>query len=57
MWPMEDIFAILPTNFGKSFIFQLFPQVIRKNVFDKWKIRRRLHDHGGFLALAYGRSS
>ena len=23
---MKDVFAILPTSFGKSLIFQLFPQ-------------------------------
>ena len=25
---MEDVFAVIPTGFGKSLIFQLFPQVI-----------------------------
>ena len=31
VWLMEDVFAILPTSFGKSLIFQLFPTLSPMN--------------------------
>ena len=47
----KDIFAILPTGFGKNLIFQLFPRLakaaaMKSNVFDRGCLSLGLSDAG-----------
>ena len=39
-WSMKDPFAILPTGFWKSLIFQLFPRAM--SLMTEWRSRRHL---------------